>query len=121
MRYPSDRERPLRPRELNSVDDGEVALGVGPPEFHGVDGDPGAAYESVHFGADRVGVAEGWVGRELADRDMRHEVVEVGRIEAEDVEKKLKLYGPEHRFVIVTRHNGEALMIVAERAINAGA
>jgi hypothetical protein len=36
-------------------------------------------------------------------------------IDTDELVKKLKLDGPEHRFVLFTRANGEQAMIVAER------
>ena len=36
-------------------------------------------------------------------------------IDADELVRKLKLDGPEHRFVLLTRANGEQVVIVAER------
>jgi hypothetical protein len=38
-----------------------------------------------------------------------------GRVEPVVMEKELKLRGEEHRFVLLTRREGEAFVIVGER------
>jgi len=71
--------------------------------------------------AYRVDYAERWHYRRLNDFLRQRGVGRVtvikrgGRIEPAELEKRLRLRGEEHRFVLLTRRAGEAFVIVAQR------